>query len=122
MPCAGWKVGRRPGEMPAQAFADPDPFRQLTYASPLEAKRAIAQCLGRALATLVREMFAERVGATAADTLLKRRGRPPAEVIKEAISLRCDRDLVEAFRSTGDGWQTRLNEALREYATSHHML
>ena len=52
MPCAGWKVGRRLGEMPAQAFADPDPFRQLTYASPLEAKRAIAQSLGRALATL----------------------------------------------------------------------
>jgi uncharacterized protein (DUF4415 family) len=70
----------------------------------------------------VREMFAERVGATAADTLLKRRGRPLAEVIKEAISLRCDCDLVEAFRSTGDGWQTRINEALREYATSHRML
>ncbi|WP_438392305.1 BrnA antitoxin family protein [Caballeronia sp. DA-9] len=70
----------------------------------------------------VRETLAERVGTTAADTLLKRRGRPPAEVTKEAISLRCDRDLVEAFRSTGDGWQTRINEALREYATSHHML
>jgi hypothetical protein len=34
------------------AFANPNPSRQLTYASPLEAKRAIAQCLGRALATL----------------------------------------------------------------------
>jgi uncharacterized protein (DUF4415 family) len=70
----------------------------------------------------IRETLAERVGATAADALLKRRGRPHADVTKEAISLRCDRDLVEAFRSTGDGWQTRINEALREYATSHHML
>ncbi len=39
-------------EIPTQAFADPDPFHQLSYASALDAKRAIAQYLGRALATL----------------------------------------------------------------------
>ncbi len=70
----------------------------------------------------VRDTLAGRIGAPAAETLLKRRGRPPAEVTKEAVSLRCDRDLVNAFRSTGEGWQTRINEALREYATSHHLL
>ncbi|MDB0542809.1 DDE-type integrase/transposase/recombinase [Ralstonia solanacearum] len=41
-----------PDTMPVQAFVDPDPFQQLTYASALEAKRAIAQYLGRPLATL----------------------------------------------------------------------
>lgn len=35
---------------------------------------------------------------------------------KELISLRMDRDLVAAFRATGPGWQTRVNEALRTYA------
>jgi hypothetical protein len=70
MPCAGWKVGRRPGEMPTQAFADPDPFRQLTYASPLEAKRAIAQCLGRALATLPTAQL-EAINLVVATTLNK---------------------------------------------------
>jgi len=49
MPCADWNVGRQRGDIPAQVFANPDPIRQLTYASPLEAKRAIAKCAGRAL-------------------------------------------------------------------------
>ena len=35
---------------------------------------------------------------------------------KELISLRVDRDVVDAFRATGRGWQTRANEALRAYA------
>ena len=35
---------------------------------------------------------------------------------KELISLRVDRDVVEAYRATGRGWQTRANEALRSYA------
>lgn len=33
-----------------------------------------------------------------------------------------DRDLVRAFISTGDGWQQRMNEALREWATARGML
>ncbi|MEQ5843012.1 BrnA antitoxin family protein [Paraburkholderia acidicola] len=51
-----------------------------------------------------------------------RMGRPPADVTKVATSIRYDRDVLEAFRSTGDGWQTRINEVLREYAKSHHMI
>lgn len=51
-----------------------------------------------------------------------RMGRPPADVTKVATSIRYDRDVLDAFRSTGDGWQTRINEALREYAKSHHMI
>ena len=35
---------------------------------------------------------------------------------KELISLRVDRDVVEAYRATGRGWQTRANQALRSYA------
>ena len=34
---------------------------------------------------------------------------------KELISLRVDRDVVEAYRATGRGWQTRANEALRAH-------
>ena len=30
--------------------------------------------------------------------------------------------LGSSLRFFGDGWQTRINEALREYATSHHLL
>jgi hypothetical protein len=70
IPGAGWKVGRRLGGMAAHAFADPDPFWQLTYAPPLEAKRAIAQCLGRALSTLSTAQL-EAINLVVATTLKK---------------------------------------------------
>ncbi|SPD48583.1 conserved protein of unknown function [Cupriavidus neocaledonicus] len=38
------------------------------------------------------------------------------------LNMRCDRDVVEAFKATGDGWQTRINDVLRAYAGSHRML
>src|SRR6266511_4418313 len=47
---------------------------------------------------------------------LIRRGRPPSENPKQAIKLRIDADVVEYFRATGPGWQTRINEALRRAA------
>lgn len=34
---------------------------------------------------------------------------------KVQISLRIDADVLEAFRKQGDGYQTRINEALRNY-------
>ena len=34
---------------------------------------------------------------------------------KVQISLRIDADVLEAFRKQGDGYQTRINEALRSY-------
>src|SRR5262245_2326940 len=35
---------------------------------------------------------------------------------KALISLRIDREVVDAFRASGPGWQTRVNDALRHYA------
>ncbi len=43
---------------------------------------------------------------------LRKRG-PQKAPTKEHISLRLDADLVEYFRSSGRGWQTRLNAMLR---------
>lgn len=51
-----------------------------------------------------------------ADDLLRRRGRPPSKNPKEAVKLRLDADVLAHFRSTGPGWQTRMNEALRKAA------
>jgi uncharacterized protein (DUF4415 family) len=47
---------------------------------------------------------------------LKRVGRPPASETKVPVTLRLDRDVVTRFRATGEGWQTRMNEALRKAA------
>jgi uncharacterized protein (DUF4415 family) len=43
-------------------------------------------------------------------------GRPKAAVRKQAIKLRLDPDVVQAYRKTGPGWQTRMNAALRRSA------
>lgn len=42
-----------------------------------------------------------------------RRGRPKADTTKEHITLRIDADIVAAFRASGSGWQTRINDILR---------
>jgi uncharacterized protein (DUF4415 family) len=48
-----------------------------------------------------------------------RTGRPKAEVTKECITIRLSRDVVSQFRATGDGWQTRMDSALRQYIAEH---
>jgi uncharacterized protein (DUF4415 family) len=47
---------------------------------------------------------------------LVRRGRPKAENPKEAVNIRLDADVLDHFRKTGPGWQTRINNALRKMA------
>ena len=43
-------------------------------------------------------------------------GRPKLDSPKRAVNLRLDADIVDAFRASGAGWQTRINEALRKAA------
>jgi uncharacterized protein (DUF4415 family) len=57
------------------------------------------------------EMF-ERADLYHGDKLV-RRGRPPSANPKKAIKLRIDADVIERFRATGPGWQTRINDTLR---------
>jgi uncharacterized protein (DUF4415 family) len=45
-----------------------------------------------------------------------RRGRPKAASTKQQVTLRLDRDVLDRFRETGEGWQSRINEALRKAA------
>jgi len=46
------------------------------------------------------------------------RGRPAAAVKRPTLNMRVDADVLEAFKATGQGWQTRINAALRE-AVAH---
>jgi uncharacterized protein (DUF4415 family) len=46
---------------------------------------------------------------------LVRRGRPKSDAAKVALTVRYSPDVVEYFRSTGEGWQTRMNEVLKNY-------
>jgi len=44
----------------------------------------------------------------------RRMGRPPLDNPKEQINIRLDSPILAAFRATGRGWQTRINEVLGE--------
>ncbi|MDO9227776.1 MAG: BrnA antitoxin family protein [Pseudomonadota bacterium] len=46
-------------------------------------------------------------------------GRPKADETKIFTAIRLDADLLAAFKSTGKGWQTRVNAALRQYIAEH---
>lgn len=63
--------------------------------------------------------FFVRADEFAGDKLV-RRGRPKAEATKLSLTVRYDADVVEAFRATGKGWQTRMNAALRDWLKSHN--
>jgi uncharacterized protein (DUF4415 family) len=44
-----------------------------------------------------------------------RRGRPPLDAPKRLVSLRLDQDVIDRFRATGRGWQSRINTVLRDH-------
>jgi uncharacterized protein (DUF4415 family) len=46
---------------------------------------------------------------------LVRRGRPPLPNRKLSLTMRYDADVIASFKATGRGWQTRMNNALREW-------
>ena len=52
-------------------------------------------------------------------TACRKRGRPVSSVTKEQVAIRFDRDVMSAFRAAGPGWQTRMNEALRDWLRTH---
>ena len=73
----------------AAAKADPD-------AQPLTAKQLKAMVPMRAL-----------------------RGRPKSENTKQLVSVRYSPEVLAYFKSTGEGWQARMDSVLRAYVTRH---
>ena len=62
----------------------------------------------------LREAFPDL--AAAIDRELQRRGRPPVENPRQQVSIRLDPDVLAHYKSTGKGWQSRINDALRKAA------
>lgn len=60
------------------------------------------------------EEFFQRADVYIGERLI-RRGRPPLEKPKRQLTVRYDADIVDAFKAGGPGWQTRMNDALREW-------
>lgn len=47
------------------------------------------------------------------------RGRPKSENKKLLVSVRYSPEVVAYFKSTGDGWQSRMDSVLRQYVARH---
>ena len=74
-----------------------------------------------ALARPAHEVLPELLGPEVAAAFLEKRGpgRPKTEVPKVFTAIRLDADIVKAFKATGKGWQTRMNNALRDWLKTH---
>ncbi len=82
-----------------------------------------------AFAADVRESIAQakrgesaRVHTPSAIAAYKARGRPVGSTkddAKQAVTVRYSPDVLAAFRATGAGWQTRMNDALKEWLQTH---
>ena len=79
-------------EIQAQIAADPDDFEatdeQLAAARPF---REVLPDLAKSI-----------------DREIARRGRPPLDNPKEAVTLRLDPDVVARFKAKGSDWRTRM--------------
>lgn len=58
--------------------------------------------------------FFERGDWYHGETLI-RRGRPKLEVTKTSTTIRLDQDVIDRFKAKGPRWQSRINQALREW-------
>jgi uncharacterized protein (DUF4415 family) len=56
----------------------------------------------------------DRADEYLAGKLVRKGGRPKSDSPKVAVNIRLSPDVVAAFKATGKGWQTRIDEALRK--------
>lgn len=49
----------------------------------------------------------------------RRAGRPPGSGNKEQVAVRFDKEVLASFRASGRGWQTRMNDALKDWLKTH---
>jgi uncharacterized protein (DUF4415 family) len=47
-------------------------------------------------------------------TIKRGRGRPAVAVKRPTLNMRVDAEVLDAFKATGPGWQTRINALLRD--------
>jgi uncharacterized protein (DUF4415 family) len=76
----------------------------------LKNARPAAEVLGELFGKKKAAAFLEENRAEVA-----KRGRPRKENKKREIKLRIDPDVLDAFKASGKGWQTQINNVLREH-------
>lgn len=76
---------------------------------------ALAQPVAEALpADLAQMLFSHQEQLEEKGVMQKQNTR---KIPKQIVTIRLSADVVEKFRATGKGWQTRINEVLRQYSS-----
>ena len=99
-------MNAKPKNMP-QPWVDPDDAPELTDDFFEQGEWKIAD-----------QPVSAQQGAAALRQALSR-GRPKAASTKLALTVRYDAEVIDAFKATGKGWQTRMNAALRDWLKNH---
>lgn len=73
-----------------------------------------------ARAVVVKTGGYEAVQAALAKKRMQGQRGPQKRPVKQSISIRYSPEVVEYFKSTGQGWQTRMNDALKEWVFQHN--
>lgn len=67
---------------------------------------------------LAEVMPSDFVDMVLSHTARRKRGKQKAPT-KRLTTIRFDADIIEHFKAQGKGWQTAMNNALREYIATH---
>jgi len=62
-----------------------------------------------------REVLPEQFGTQMANEMLKPRGRPRLLNPKERINIRLSHEVIEHFKASGQGWQSRIDAVLVDF-------
>ena len=89
------------------AWVDPDDAPELTE-----------EFFEKATLSVGDKLVSKKEFKKAAKTAL--RGRPPIPAPRKAINIRLSQDILYTFKATGKGWQTRVNDALRDWLKLHN--
>jgi uncharacterized protein (DUF4415 family) len=65
------------------------------------------------------EVLSQLFNLERAKSLLTPRGRPKADVTKVRVGIRLSPEVIAHFKASGDGWQTRIDAALRQFIADH---
>ena len=66
-----------------------------------------------------RDVLPEILPPKLAAAMLKPCGRPKAAQTKLAVTVRYSPDVIMYFKSTGPGWQVRMDEVLKKWVARH---
>ena len=66
-----------------------------------------------------REVLPGLFSAARSEALLSPRGRPKADLTKIRVGIRLSAEVIEHFKASGRGWQTRVDAALKQFIAEH---